>query len=93
MSETKHTPGPWRVNEKTSLVEQDDPLGLFVADCRMLDEGRANAHLIAAAPDMLDALKTILGDPDIMCTHNGNHFCSFDVVRAAIAKAEMLIAD
>jgi hypothetical protein len=56
---SQHTPGPWRVNDKIAVVEQDKPLGLFVADCRMTDEGRANARLIAAAPDLLAALKML----------------------------------
>ncbi len=61
MSETKHTPGPWRVY---STVIGGEPV-------HRVDGQRggkpinwrptlADAHLIAAAPDMLEALEAIL---------------------------------
>ncbi len=61
MSETKHTPGPWRtatgfVRAKTGVICQlSHPHSLlrFVS----YDEEIANARLIAAAPDLLAACK------------------------------------
>lgn len=58
----EHTPGPWRVkaNAAKILIEQTDEQGrwgLFVADCSMLDEGLANATLMAASPEMLATLE------------------------------------
>lgn len=60
MSEQKHTPGPWRTggtnNGRSDWVFAD---GQAVADCEFLNDDRinlANARLIAAAPDMLEAL-------------------------------------
>jgi hypothetical protein len=53
----KHTPGPWKPG-KDGLVNGD---GIRVADCGWDVEGEereANAQLIAAAPDLLEALKT-----------------------------------
>jgi hypothetical protein len=62
MSETKHTPGPWKVLRdntdkwyKRRVYAGDDKL---VAN--ILDGHEANARLIAAAPDLFDALWTIL---------------------------------
>ena len=63
-----HTPGPWAVSEApnsfarvTGPTEYADAL---VADCksqyRTHEEQAANARLIAAAPDMLEALKAII---------------------------------
>lgn len=69
---SKHTPGPWTINDARdgqsvlfqieSSVQADKP-EVIVA---MLDDGntsvseqRANAHLIAAAPELLDAVKDL----------------------------------
>jgi len=68
--ETKHTPGPWKAEfyEATNiraphggLVAQAHHLmGRFGALGRVpAPEVEANAHLIAAAPEMLAALKAI----------------------------------
>lgn len=59
----QHTPGPWRAN--SSLIEGPQ-MALQIASVsrpklghapRSDDEARANAALIAAAPDLLAALK------------------------------------
>lgn len=66
MSETKHTPGPWRVTAKYANaidcadVWTDDPPGsVMIAECRGPDKA-INAHFIAAAPEMYAALKELL---------------------------------
>ena len=61
MTETKHTPGPWTptFSAEGSYVVYSDEFGptQFVADAgERTDERDANAYLIAAAPDMLEAL-------------------------------------
>lgn len=55
-----HTPGPWQVgNERKHTVEIDGPQWLSLAKVYVRVEGeessvgRANARLIAAAPDLL----------------------------------------
>jgi len=55
---SKYTPGPWRATQRTvTAPETEDRLGLEV---RVYggnsDDHRANCRLIAAAPDLLDAL-------------------------------------
>ena len=101
----KHTPGPWRVEwrgEKERPGIESDSASLSVViygvksddDCgihgRTPDEERANANLIAAAPDLLEALEVltlaigltpIAGNKDALQE-------SFDIARAAIAKAK-----
>jgi len=65
---SKHTPGPWQLNhlDKTQVCDSDSksrgcsPIA-FVAPIGPLDERRANARLIAAAPDLLDALLNMRG--------------------------------
>lgn len=71
MAESAYTRGPWKTHKR-----QDEPLptlvlgGEFadetVADCsswqtgRGFDEAAANARLIAAAPDLVEALESLL---------------------------------
>ena len=56
---SKHTPGPWTIEGETLVIGR----GLFV--CKMSTntmaalERRANARLIAAAPELLEALKAV----------------------------------
>ena len=96
-----HTPGPWAVFD--SGYEQTRP-GIDAAVCaivvygtqsdsegvhgRTIEERTANALLIAAAPEMLEALKRITE----AVQHGDLHRFSvlFDGARAAIAKAEGL---
>lgn len=87
MTDTKHTPGPWdRALEKNWVWIAPESWKTRV--CRVVlyegeeDEQIANAHLIAAAPDMLEALKACEG----FCDENG--MVNGVNVRAAIAKAE-----
>ncbi len=72
MSEQKnqHTPGPWRADESGRDVRTGGVGGLFVARIYAVprednpsvytDEQVANAHLIAAAPELLDACRTLI---------------------------------
>ena len=52
---------------------------------RSEEESEANARLIAAAPDMLDALQKIASNPGDCDMETG--FTSGHIARAAIAKA------
>lgn len=85
----KHTPGPWKVTRNNTGVRSVDA---HVCRVWMLRNGHgvANARLIAAAPDLLEALK-ILSDYPIAggyalgpCISE----CDMKEIRAAIAKAE-----
>lgn len=61
---TKHTPGFWHWNEEEGTIVNFG--GMVIADVRELrhestsDVEEANARLIAAAPDLLEALKEAL---------------------------------
>jgi hypothetical protein len=68
VSETKHTPGPWQAEQddvpydggfETWCVNADGA-GICMMDCPK-DDMEANARLIAAAPDLLEALEEVLG--------------------------------
>lgn len=89
-----HTPGPWIVlNDGLTISEESrrDVIPFEVA--KVVDgsnEDRANAHLIAAAPDLLSALERMLNayeaDKVRGCAFGNDQ--AADQARAAIAKAE-----
>lgn len=99
---TKHTPGPWRVDDDNAKnVRAGGVGGLFVAKTYAIPvednpddaynrEQIANARLIAAAPDLLEAARVAesflrhrtaesLGEAGVLARR---------VIRAALAKAE-----
>lgn len=85
--ETKHTPGPWFVTGTglSRYVEGRVRPGVLqeVAWCgatEVQDQMEANARLIAAAPELLEALKAVISVADRATVE-------FDMARAAIAKA------
>lgn len=51
------------------------------------DVAKANARLIAAAPELLAALKTLIEPCACYGRNQGNHGVSCEIARAAIAKA------
>ena len=95
--ETKHTPGPWR------FIEQGDAnmYGMVTAGNRWIISFRqngelmsetelANAKLMAAAPELLEALKLILsdikqllGDYDIEFHNSGSIIESENAIKKA----------
>jgi hypothetical protein len=74
----QHTPGPWRVDSHFNIFYKDAMVA-FPCISGGLDQ-KANAQLIAAAPELLEALQQIqrMGYSDI-----GDRM----MVDAAIAKA------
>lgn len=61
MPETKHTPGPWFLNLENAVV--NPMLDVIIGHVEYLDdvdEARANARLIAAAPELLQALQGLM---------------------------------
>lgn len=94
----KHTPGPWEAGDTFVCSAQ----GHLIADCideinfgPPLDQDTIteNAGLIAAAPDMLAALKAI-DSGECQGNSEGDLFVPshiVDLFRQAIAKAEGLV--
>ena len=90
MGETKFTPGPWTFEGRTIYALEEagwrrgEPVMRNRFDCSVQGpfcpdaEKQANAHLIAAAPDLYDALDYLLNDD----THDAR-----EQARAALAKA------
>jgi hypothetical protein len=99
----KHTPGPWHhIGDGMVYAEPsfDDVEARFICDtdtgqlARVSDEDKANAQLIAAAPDLLEALILLLNvekaaligaeAPGLKGLDVPYHF---EAARAAIARA------
>jgi hypothetical protein len=85
MMTTNHTPGPWRCTQAARanaqiLIEAVD--GSEVCRQPADAEGRANARLIAAAPDLLAALQSIYD----ACDQSDVYFSN--IARTAIARAK-----
>jgi hypothetical protein len=82
------TPGPWKWFETEDGRCRINPEGggLVIAECAVMEpfseEQRSNARLIAAAPDLLEALKNLENDDGIIPAH------AWNLVQSAIAKAE-----
>lgn len=113
MSKTSHTPGPWEIQElpcedgetePSYRVSGESTLFLTISPCAdgyVPGQNEANAYLIKAAPDLLEALhdarKTLSyvtekapgydwnADPLSLTLRTGDAFSKID---AAIAKAE-----
>lgn len=86
---TRHTVGPWEVSMMDTVR---GPNGEFIADCERTPhcdrpappepECMANAHLISAAPELLDALKTLIEGCEDLDIHG------VEYARQVIAMAE-----
>lgn len=103
VSETRFTPGPWKAltngntfNSATVVTSKDAADGWVCEvfddsdSCTLPDE--ANAHLIAAAPELYDALETLLDINDNGGPFGGELYQdrvvrSIECARKALAKA------
>jgi hypothetical protein len=72
--------------EMSDYVPDDWRLTQGSIVCQMRDGDPRDAHLIAAAPDLLEALEMALGAVEYFDEHEGAPML-LDAVRAAIAKA------
>ena len=104
---SKYTNGPWEVGYFDDEDDNINSIGVFAgpealhiidpqpyaAKKRLTDSQiRANAHLIAAAPDLLDACRAALADMPSPSSTDYQTLCDFGALgrklEAAIAKAE-----
>ena len=90
---TNHTPGPW--HSHGSIVY--NAAGWAICNAIIYHgnfgqaETQANATLISAAPELLEALKACLEDLESFPVSLGMNFCKgAKLAQAAIAKAEGL---
>lgn len=91
MKDLKHTPGPWFIQYETTArfhIGPSDNYHLISANKGVCSEARAeaNAKLIAAAPDLLEALQAMVQDARQPWQFS-NPAKVLEKARAAIAKA------
>jgi hypothetical protein len=87
-----YTPGPWLVEGDDVVLADGTPIGrvYYVGPARGgVESTEANARLVAAAPDLLDALERLLVFADELCRDVGvsTHYPSAERARAAIRRA------
>lgn len=91
---TPHTPGPWVFAYGSVYVDRDNLTDANAIRIAMMDRGDShttpterdsNARLIAAAPDLLKALQTLLATVNVRI--DDTRIAVFDQARAAISKA------
>jgi len=84
-----HTPGPWHYQSSAGdhdYLVYDEDNGKDIAIVRNFDV--ANARLVAAAPELLEACETLANYVADLEGGNGRTFGIVTKARAAIAKAK-----
>ena len=87
---SKHTQGPWTVDgavatENLDVLGEGGRVAMLACDDIDSETLRANARLIAASPEMLDALRVAQSELHYFTATRGSE--AHELVRAAIAKA------
>lgn len=93
------TPGPWRVSDRVQdyapqvrVMPERGRAVAFIEECDGKDapheERRANARLIAAAPEMYEPLRLLLDDFESVMDKTTTPILGRGKARAALAKAE-----
>jgi hypothetical protein len=89
MSETKHAPGPWRVNSIGNVVATVKSLGETIEVTVCVPNNRpdtaANARLIAAAPEYAAGVEQMLAHEQ---AGGEGWWAGWEMLKAAHAKAE-----
>lgn len=88
-----HTPGPWVAYKNAGWCVRVPKAGTLlvlggVSEEPPEEQAKANAHLIAAAPDMLAALSNIVGMVDGFAVPETALSPEIEMARKIIAKAE-----
>ncbi len=99
---TTHTPGPWEVTPdpmftRVRAVTSHRPIAECTTPGNTWPRDRMNARLIAAAPDLYEALQRIVDvnpdgcgcehDDENCCARQADTWCAFCLASVAIAKA------
>lgn len=97
--ESKYTPGPWTMYGGIVSLTSDYSIKTInfdteIAHIKICQDSEANARLIAAAPDLLEACKRFIskyGTPTHNCTNEERGYaedCLVCEMEQAISKAE-----
>ena len=85
---TEHTKGPWRIDGQTRFGDYTIAAGENVKACDFIakTQSEANARLIAAAPELLHALKCLVRETSYLIHGDGtNGAIVANEIRNAIA--------
>lgn len=99
MSETKFTPGPWTQRKYTGFIYVAGADGTAITeltlslggDERHNEEFRANAALIAASPELLEALRLLVSPARVEATNHISGRITISVTGVALRKADAAI--
>lgn len=83
-TEQKHSPGPWLVDYAQGIIAADGTVVAYV-EADHSDTPTPDGNLIAAAPDLLEALEHYISTVPPRCTDGDE---KWHKARAAIAKAK-----
>lgn len=99
--EAKHTPGPWFIKETGQWPETNHWMGIYSENKKTYwiakvegwgEEAEANARLMSAAPEMLEALETLLSAKEMKeigaQEYPATKEKAWNMARAAITKAK-----
>lgn len=96
---SQHTPAPWEFSDMSGLTMDDEPyasahvgangeiIAMLGDDYEKRDTVVANARLIAATPELLDALEAMLAEMQVWESELGEHPAATKA-RAVLAKAK-----
>ena len=82
---SEHTPGPWEFSEFSYFIAGPDGYAVAESSRTRRSECKANARLIAAAPDLLAAAENLMNNAEKLDWPSVN---DIDLILAAIAKAK-----
>jgi hypothetical protein len=92
MSTQKHTPGPWHVGFKPGPIvygSQGEQVANLFEPLIDTEENKANARLIASAPDLLNALK--LAEQELYANKEAMHGPEWAAQRTATGFALLTV--
>lgn len=82
----QHTPGPWHVGEQGYIESEYGEVARYCGWKQGDDETMPNALLLAAAPELLQALQELLAEAEAHDFHNARSF-GFQLAEDAVRKA------
>lgn len=85
----QHSPGPWRFDDRCYAIYRGDDWSVVASFSDADLPSPADAHLMAAAPELLEALELMLREYGCRCGESGCDMCQdSEIAREAIRKGK-----